>query len=411
MKINILTPKLNIRNSPCLKNKNFIYFLIGVTISSLGDKIYEIAFPWIVYDICKSSLIMGKVRMIQLVPSLLIGFFMGAIIDKVNRKRLLFLSVLGQIICMLLLFVMVWFNKLSLTGIYGLSFTVSGLAFIFIVTQQSSMHLIIRKEDLLEANTNISFFRNLISILGPALVGILISSIKLQGMVIFNLITFGILVLCIVPINFAPQDSDIKKDSRFFVQISEGWQYIKKDKIISSSIFMITIMNIGMVAFATLILFHIRNNLQFTSNQVGWFYTLGAIGTVLAPILSKIMSQEVTKGKLICNAALIVGLSVFSFSLLENFFILGMIYGISSGAVTIVNIHVTTIIQKNSEESHIGRIMTNALTIVKITAPIAAFLAGYLAELLNSSLVIRGSSMIVILGALYSFYTPLRKAN
>ena len=72
------------------KYRNFRLFFPGLAISQIGIWIQNVAISWIVYDITKSPLTMGTVMFFNAVPLFLLTPFMGVIIDKFNRHKLLF---------------------------------------------------------------------------------------------------------------------------------------------------------------------------------------------------------------------------------------------------------------------------------------------------------------------------------
>ncbi len=72
------------------KYRNFRLFFPGLAICQIGIWIQNIAISWIVYDITKSPLAMGTVMFFNAIPLFLLTLFMGVLVDKFNRYKLLF---------------------------------------------------------------------------------------------------------------------------------------------------------------------------------------------------------------------------------------------------------------------------------------------------------------------------------
>ena len=63
--------------------------LSGQFVSQIGDKLHMLALSFWVLKTTGSSAKMGAVLAASLIPSLVIGFFSGAFIDRYNRKNII----------------------------------------------------------------------------------------------------------------------------------------------------------------------------------------------------------------------------------------------------------------------------------------------------------------------------------
>lgn len=70
-------------------NKNFWILFTGQSISNLGDQIYLITLPILVYELTKSSFIMGTVSAVNIIPELLFALFIGAVVDRYKKKKIM----------------------------------------------------------------------------------------------------------------------------------------------------------------------------------------------------------------------------------------------------------------------------------------------------------------------------------
>ncbi len=70
-------------------NRNFFLLLSGQFVSQIGDKFHMIALSFWVLKTTGSTAKMGAVLAASLFPSLIVGFFSGAFIDRYNRKMII----------------------------------------------------------------------------------------------------------------------------------------------------------------------------------------------------------------------------------------------------------------------------------------------------------------------------------
>jgi MFS family permease len=75
--------------SPLWKNRSFILYLIGQSISAIGDGFYLIAFMWLAMEISNGrGAAIGGIFSIYMLNEVVFGFVAGPIADRINKKRL-----------------------------------------------------------------------------------------------------------------------------------------------------------------------------------------------------------------------------------------------------------------------------------------------------------------------------------
>ncbi len=68
------------------KNKNFLILFFAGAILSLGNRVYELALPLILYELTHSSVAMSTMRAIEFLPNLFLAMFIGVLVDRANKK-------------------------------------------------------------------------------------------------------------------------------------------------------------------------------------------------------------------------------------------------------------------------------------------------------------------------------------
>ena len=81
---------------PLAQNRDFRVLLTSQGISSLGDGVSFTALPLLVLALTGSGFAMGIVGALQTLPDLFFGMVAGAIADRSDRKRMMFLADLGR---------------------------------------------------------------------------------------------------------------------------------------------------------------------------------------------------------------------------------------------------------------------------------------------------------------------------
>ena len=75
-----------------LRHRNFQLFFGGQIISLTGTWMQNIAQDWLVYRLTGSSLLLGMVAFMSLIPVLLLAPVAGIVADRFNRHRIVILT-------------------------------------------------------------------------------------------------------------------------------------------------------------------------------------------------------------------------------------------------------------------------------------------------------------------------------
>src|SRR5713226_2834277 len=75
-----------------LRNRDFLLYLVGRFVASLGQAMLIVAVGWELYDRTHSALNLGLVGLTQMAPMILFTLVAGHVADNYNRKRVIIVS-------------------------------------------------------------------------------------------------------------------------------------------------------------------------------------------------------------------------------------------------------------------------------------------------------------------------------
>src|SRR5215471_4497650 len=78
--------------SPLLKNRDYRLLYVGQLVSAFGSMITYVAVPEQIWELTHSSLAVGMLGAVQLVPLLMFALWGGAYADSMDRRKLLVIS-------------------------------------------------------------------------------------------------------------------------------------------------------------------------------------------------------------------------------------------------------------------------------------------------------------------------------
>ena len=105
-----------------LRNPDYRRWLIGGTISLLGDQFYLVALPWLVLQQTGSAVAMGAIMMAGAIPRALLMLMGGAVSDRMSARKIMMATATARTICVTVIGALVWLQVLRTWELYALAF-------------------------------------------------------------------------------------------------------------------------------------------------------------------------------------------------------------------------------------------------------------------------------------------------
>lgn len=387
------------------KYRNFRLFFPGLAISQIGIWIQNVAISWIVYDITKSPLTMGTVMFFNAIPLFLLTPFMGVIIDKFNRHKLLFLVQILFAVQALLITLFTISGHFNLKSIILCGVFLNVIASLDAPLRQSSFVLLVEdKKDLSNAITlNTSMF-NLARFLGPAIGGLLIAHTSAT-------FCFFINFLCILPNIFLVKMMKIDDTKREKVQkenlfdgLKDGFKYISKNpKIFVLQTYLATFCLL-MLAYPMLMPIYTVEVLKHNANILGYLLSAVGIGSLITSLLLSAKTSIKGLRRILYIGCSGVSLVYVLLGFTNNEYVALILMFFGGLALTCVISPENILLQSIVAEEKRGRVMSiNSLCFMG-TISVSSYLCGVLANHFGiaHTFIILGTTMFII-GSILSF--------
>lgn len=173
-----------------LKTRNYRLFWVGHTVSQIGSWMQMTAQGWLVLQLSKSAFEVGLVTALQFTPALILSLFGGALADRVDRHKLLFITQAFAALQALLFALLVSSDSIQINHVFALAFFLGLINAFDNPTRQSFVPSLVPREDLPNAIAMNSLVINVARIIGPALAGILIATIGMAFAFWLNFISY-----------------------------------------------------------------------------------------------------------------------------------------------------------------------------------------------------------------------------
>ena len=202
--------------APLGRNHDFRVLLTSQGISALGDAVSFTALPLLVLALTGSGLMMGIVGALEMLPDLLFGMVAGALADRSDRRRMMFLADLGRAALTALIPISVLLGGPTLAVILIVTAPMSVLRSFFLAGYTASVPVLVGRSQLARANSIFEAVYSFGFIIGPAIAGILAATIGAGLTLAIDAASFALssLVLCVHAPRPAGTDRSVAREPR-----------------------------------------------------------------------------------------------------------------------------------------------------------------------------------------------------
>jgi MFS family permease len=337
--------------SPLRKHRDFRLLFAGQAVTFLGSMITYVAVPYQLYDLTRSTFLVGLLGLVEFVGVISMGFFAGALADAFDRRRMVRLTELGLLVVSALLLANALLDRPSVVAL----FVLAGLATVLDALQRPSLHALlprlVPREDLVPAAALGSLRMTIGMIAGPAVGGILISAVGLSWTYGIDVATFGFSLLMLNRMRAVPPPPDAERPS--IRGIVEGIQFARsRPELMGTYLVDINAMFFGMpnALFPALALHY------GGAEVLGLLYTAPAVGAFLATVTSGWTGRVHRHGLAVLWAAGLWGVAILGFGLASTLWLALVFLGLAGAADMISGVFRSTIWNTTIPDALRGRL-------------------------------------------------------
>jgi MFS family permease len=224
------------RTLSSLRHRDFRLLFFGTSLSHVGDFIQLMAQSWLVWTMTSSPFLLGVVGFCQALPRLLLGAVGGAIVDRMDRRRLLIST---QILAMLQAFVfwaLVYFEGIQFWHVMVLVLFLGTVNTINQTARHSLINSLVPRDNLMNAIALNSSMANLAKIAGPSLGGVLISVVGVAGCLFVNAVSFLAIIVTLLVMVFPAVSLRSNAEEPFWEEVREGYRFLRGQRRLFSII-------------------------------------------------------------------------------------------------------------------------------------------------------------------------------
>jgi MFS family permease len=215
---------------PLRESRDFRRLWFGVGISAIGSQVTTVAIPFQLYDETRSTLLVGLLGLAALGPLLIVPIYGGAVADAVDRRRMLLVSDVAQLLVTGALLV----NALLPNPSIWFLFVAEALGTAAYGFQRPARNALtprlVREDQLLAAIAVEDVVFTLARVAGPVMAGVLIAVVGLAGAYAIDMATFAASLAAIWLLPPVPPAPDADRPS--LQSILDGFRYVGRRNVL-----------------------------------------------------------------------------------------------------------------------------------------------------------------------------------
>ncbi len=374
--------------------------VFGQIISILGSALLRFALSLFVLDITGRADLFAALFAISSVPILLTPFG-GAIADRFNRRNLMVLFDFISSIIVFIFFVGLLADYNSVIWIGIVMVLLSVISAMYTPTVMASIPLLVRKQQLEQANGIVNGVQALSNVAAPVLGGILYGLLGIKMLVLVS----GLLFFCTAILEMFMMIPFVKRDREGYLiatllkDLKEGFRYVLQQSFILKCTLVAALLNLF---FTPLFIVGVPIILRVTMGSSDTLYGIGMgiidFATILGALSMGYFAKKlridhlymwlIIAAFLIIPMAMAVTPHVLQIGYYSSYTLFIGSAVVIAMIITIISIYVMTLVQKETPNDYLGKVMAIIMAVSQCMAPLGQLGYGLLFEVFRVNIYI-----------------------
>jgi MFS family permease len=387
-----------------MRHRNFRLFFFGQLVSLTGSWMQTTAQQWLAYRLTGSQLSLGVITFASFVPVLILSLFMGVIVDRFPRRRLLLIT---QTWFMLLALALAW---LTLTGrvtynhLVILSLLLGVGNALDMPARQAFLADLVGRDQLLNAIALNSSVFNGTRIVGPALGGLAVALWGEAAAFLLNGVSYLAVLVGLLGVRLALTPSD-HPPARGWAGVGEGLRHLGADRRLLGLVSMVALFSVMGYPYNVLLPALARDTYGLGAEGFGALMAAMGVGALVAGISLAVRGEGRGKGRLLLMNRWLFSAGAAGLALSPSLTVAFVALAVSGYAVITQLAITNTLIQQTAPDHLRGRIVSGYTWALGGFWPLGALLMGTLGDRLGAAaatgIAAGGSAILAGLGLLW----------
>jgi MFS family permease len=268
-----------------LRNRDFISLWAGQSVSLIGSSVSFIGLPLVAVLILHvSPFQLGLISAVEVLPPVVVGPFVGPLVDRHSRHRLMIIADVGRAALLATIPIAVIIGMLALWLMVVVAFLVGILTALFNVAFQAFLPNLVTTEQLGEGNARLSASQSASELTGPGIAAGLIALGGSSAAVAADALSYVVSAYCLLRIKvrdtgYGRSVVDEKRSwqlSAFWREIQVGFSLLRRDAVLMTVTRSNAIFNFCAQIQSAIYFLFLTKDLHFGPSMISLVFTAGS---------------------------------------------------------------------------------------------------------------------------------------
>jgi MFS family permease len=382
--------------TPLRQSRGFRWLFGGLSLSWLGRQVTVVAVPYQVYQLTGSTFLVGALGIAQLIPILATSVVAGALVDSVDRRRLIVIAQVTSLLVSVALAYNATRSTPSVWLIFVLSAVSAATTAVDSPARSASIPALVGRP-LVPASMALSqTLGNLAQILGPAVGGVMIARTSFGLTYLMAAASFAVAGVLMVRVGELKPEGG---GQRFgWESVKEGYRFLRGRRVLQAN-FVIDLN--AMIFGMPQALFPVFGEtvLGGDATTVGLLYAAPGIGALIGALTSGWVGGVRRQGRAVIFAVIVWGVAIAGFGLSTTVWVAVALLALAGAADVVSAVFRSTILQLAVPDRLRGRLSSIQIAVVTGGPRIGDFEAGVVASIASPQFSVVSGGLACILGA------------
>ncbi|MFF4832864.1 MFS transporter [Streptomyces sp. NPDC001315] len=418
---------------PLWRQRDFGIFWAAQTLSVLGDSFALIALPLLVLQATGSVARMGLLTAVGGVASVLAALFSGAVVDRVDRRRLL----IGCDLVRMGLYAvipLVWLYGPRIWLLYAILPLCEAVGMLFAVGYVTVVRSLVGTSQLTEANGRLNATAAAAGVLGPLCAGLVAAWTGPAAAVGVDAASFGVSAACMVFVRFrgragaeadgsvgragAGADGSVERAGAradrstertgLWRDLRAGVSFLYRHPVLRTLTALLFVFSFLTLGLTDLVIYHLKHDLRHDDGTVGSVMAAGALGTIAGSLLVARVRRRFGFGATWTGAVAVCGLAFAGLGWARDVPVVAVLSAVFLACVAVAGTSSMSLRQEVTPEQLLGRVTSAFWTLQYAAAPVGAVVLTWAAERRGTAPVGLVAGACSVLVAVAALFTPIR---
>jgi Arabinose efflux permease len=385
--------------------RNYLPMGIGQIVSLVGSALVQFALVWYVTKETGSAAVLATATTAAIVPNILLGPFVGALVDRWNRKLVMIIADLVVALATVVLAVLFATGAIQIWHIIAILLTRSAAGVFQGPARTAATTLMVPKEHLSRLGGVNQAVDGMINVFSPALGALLLAVLPMQGVLAVDILTAAIAISLLIFFVKVPQPKTKPKTDKvtprsLLADVREGIRYIVTWPGLFLLILMASLLNMFLAPGGNLLPLHVTTFFGKGAQELAWMQVAMGAGGIVGGLLLGVWGGFKRRVWTVLMGILGIGAGMLTFGLIPanrftwSLLSLGMVGLMASFA----NGSLGPLLQTKVPPEVQGRVFMLLSSLTLAMMPIGLFLSAPIADNFGTqvSYIVGGAACLVI---------------